>query len=399
MNTYDYIIVGAGSAGCVLANRLSEDPTKKVLLLEAGRKDDGFWIPIPVGFSKLLNDKTYNWNFETEPEPGVKNLVAVRQSRLVLRIGAAVFPQVGKLRAGRRRIARARRAAERGAHDRTARNPGRDHRRGRGRGDSAQPRLQQRQPGRFRLLPGDAEGRPAVVHRARLPGPRARPAEPACRDRGARHQPAAGGQALRRRGLQAARRIARGARRHRGGACGRCRAVAPAAGTVGHRPARTAGRPRYRGAPRAARRGGELPRPFLPAHELAGEAADHAERAVARPELRARGAEIFHPAQGHPDLHRRHHLRLCAHAARTGRARRAVSFRACELRHGGDAGAGPRARHDAGGLSVPAGIEGIHPYPLGRSLRQAGDPAELPGRSDRPADRGGRAEAGKAPSR
>jgi choline dehydrogenase len=75
MNVYDYIIVGAGSAGCVLANRLSEDQSKKVLLLEAGRKDDGFWIPIPAGFSKLLNSKHYNWNFQTEPEPGVKNRV------------------------------------------------------------------------------------------------------------------------------------------------------------------------------------------------------------------------------------------------------------------------------------------------------------------------------------
>ena len=75
MSVYDYIIVGAGSAGCVLANRLSEDASKKVLLLEAGRKDDGFWIPIPVGFSKLLNSKDYNWNFQTEPEPNVKNRV------------------------------------------------------------------------------------------------------------------------------------------------------------------------------------------------------------------------------------------------------------------------------------------------------------------------------------
>jgi len=65
---YDYIVVGAGSAGCVLAARLSEDPTKKVLLLEAGRKDDSFWIHIPVGFSKLLNHKGYNWCFATESE-------------------------------------------------------------------------------------------------------------------------------------------------------------------------------------------------------------------------------------------------------------------------------------------------------------------------------------------
>ena len=72
MTEYDYIIVGAGSAGCVLANRLSEDAGKKVLLLEAGGKDDSFWINIPVGFSKLLNNPKYNWNFATQPEPNVK---------------------------------------------------------------------------------------------------------------------------------------------------------------------------------------------------------------------------------------------------------------------------------------------------------------------------------------
>ena len=72
MSEFDYIVVGAGSAGCVLAGRLSEDPTNKVLLLEAGGKDDSFWISIPVGFSKLLNNKKYNWCFETEPEPNCK---------------------------------------------------------------------------------------------------------------------------------------------------------------------------------------------------------------------------------------------------------------------------------------------------------------------------------------
>ena len=66
---YDYIIVGAGSAGCVLANRLSEDPRNRVLLIEAGPVDRNVWIHIPLGYGKNVNTPSVNWCYEGEPEP------------------------------------------------------------------------------------------------------------------------------------------------------------------------------------------------------------------------------------------------------------------------------------------------------------------------------------------
>src|SRR5215213_6439388 len=70
---FDYIVVGAGSAGCVLANRLSADSRTRVLLLEAGPRDNYLWIHIPIGYGKTMFHPVYNWGFHTDPEPGTNN--------------------------------------------------------------------------------------------------------------------------------------------------------------------------------------------------------------------------------------------------------------------------------------------------------------------------------------
>ena len=73
MNNFDYIIIGAGSAGCVLANRLSENPKNKVLLIEAGGKDSYPWIHIPVGYYKTMHNPKTDWCYKTEPDETMEN--------------------------------------------------------------------------------------------------------------------------------------------------------------------------------------------------------------------------------------------------------------------------------------------------------------------------------------
>ena len=70
-DSFDYVIVGAGSAGCVLANRLSADGRTRVALIEAGGRDNWIWFHIPVGYLYAMGNPRADWCFKTEPEPGL----------------------------------------------------------------------------------------------------------------------------------------------------------------------------------------------------------------------------------------------------------------------------------------------------------------------------------------
>lgn len=71
MQTYDYVVVGAGTAGCLLANRLSANPANQVLLIEAGGRDNYLWVQIPVGYLYCIGNPRCDWMFETQAEPGL----------------------------------------------------------------------------------------------------------------------------------------------------------------------------------------------------------------------------------------------------------------------------------------------------------------------------------------
>ena len=70
---FDYIIVGAGTSGCLLANRLSQDPSRRVLLLEAGGENNAFWLKVPIGYRYTIGDSRYDWRFQSTPDPNINN--------------------------------------------------------------------------------------------------------------------------------------------------------------------------------------------------------------------------------------------------------------------------------------------------------------------------------------
>ena len=96
--TYDYVICGAGSAGCVLANRLSADPGLRVLVLEAGPMDRDLMIHIPAGVYAVFTNPGLNWNYETEDEPEVAMSVAKVAMTSVSRVPAISLERTSRPR-------------------------------------------------------------------------------------------------------------------------------------------------------------------------------------------------------------------------------------------------------------------------------------------------------------
>ena len=234
---FDYIVVGAGSAGCVLANRLSADPKTRVLLLEAGGKDNWIWFHIPVGYLFAIGNPRSDWMFQTEKEPGLNGralnyprgkviggcsainaMISMRGQAARLRPLAAARPhrlglgrRAADLQAARRPLPRRHRASRRGGEwrveqprvrwdvlDAVDRGGERD-------GHPRDRRLQHRRQHRRRLLPRQPEARRALVGGARLPEAGAEAAEPAARDRRAGREGAVRGQARGRRAVPAER--------------------------------------------------------------------------------------------------------------------------------------------------------------------------------------------------
>jgi hypothetical protein len=84
MQTDDFIVIGAGSAGCAVAGRLSQDPQTRVLLLEAGPEDRNPWIHVPVGYYRTIVDSRIGWGYETAAVPGSNGRTMPRPRRKVL---------------------------------------------------------------------------------------------------------------------------------------------------------------------------------------------------------------------------------------------------------------------------------------------------------------------------
>ena len=328
---YDFVIVGGGSAGCALANRLSADPSTTVLVLEAGRTDrfDPL-IHAPAALPFPIGNPLYDWRYESEPEPGMGGRRVYHARGKVLggleldqrhdlparqpdglralgrrpRAGALGLPPLPALLQAHgvarhaRRAGRRRRLARRLRPARPRAQPGDQPAvqrllRGRPAGGLPPDRRRQRlPPGGLRpLRPQHRQGH-ADVGRPGLPPPGDEPAQPHRRDLRPRDPGAVRGQAGRRRGLPAGRAQARARRRGRGAAVRRRHQHPAAAPALRHRRPRPPAAPGRRDGPRPARRRREPPGPPRGLHPARLAAAG----------LHRRGPEVAQPAAGRPGV-------------------------------------------------------------------------------------------------
>ncbi len=290
---FDYIVVGAGSAGCVVANRLSADPKNRVLLLEAGGKDDWIWFHVPVGYLFAIGNPRSDWMYrdraragaewplaeiparqggrrllgdqcdDLDARPGrrLRPLAPARPRRLGLGRRASRLPPPRRPFPRRERAPwRRRRVAGRGAQGALG-DPGRGRRSSHADGNPSHARLQHRRQHRRRPLPREPEARDALVGGAGFPEARAGPAEPAAGDRRARRDAAFRRPPRRRGALPPRRREVRSAGQGRGDPLRRL-------GRLGRHPAalrRRAGRVARRGGRSGgARQAGRRPGPAGP---------------------------------------------------------------------------------------------------------------------------------------
>ena len=357
---YDYVIVGAGSAGCVLANRLSEDPDVRVLLVEAGPPDTADFIHIPAAFSALFRTQ-HDWDHMTGWEPGAHNRrIYLPRGRMLggsSSLNAMIYMRGNPLDYDAWRDAGCtgwgwddllpyfKRAEdnERGESEFHGAGGPLPVSEARARsvmcqafleaadalGLPRQRRLQRRRAGRLRLVPGDPARRAPREHRRRLPAPGHGAPEPDGRDVRARPQGRLRRHARDRHRRPAGGRAARVARRARGDRVRRRLQLAAAADAVGHRAARGARAAADPARGRVARGRHEPPGPSDRGRDLL-----HRGRVLAQGRAQRREPRPVDAGPGAADVQHRRERRLRAHARRAARARRPVPHgaRSCSSR-------------------------------------------------------------------
>ena len=411
MNAYDYIVVGAGSAGAVLAARLSENPRTQVLLVEAGRANHPY-SRFPVSFGLLIDNPAANWRYESEPEPGTANrkipvprgkvlggssaingLVWVRGQTLDYDTWAQMGARGWSWQDVAPLFTRIECYENGGANGRGTGGPLRVSevpdqnplydalfKAAVAAGYKLNPDYNSEdQEGVVKTQASISRGRRMSVAHCYL-GPARAAAKSAHRHRGADPPRSARGQALRRHRLRALGPPDRGARRTRGDPVRRRGGDAAASGALRHRQARHPQSARHRRSARLAGGRREFPRPHQCAHRLAREGQARVLQHMARGLGAVGQAMRYMTTAAASSACRR---RRCWPSSRRGRSsprRRPDAPRA--LLHQGPQDAQAAGLPVHGGRLLPAAPRepGLHPYPLGRSRRPAGDPLQFPGR-------------------